>query len=340
MNKKPPQLSDLPAPPPGVSGWPWTECGPELRDARSDGSAWPTISMVTPSYMHVAFIEKTLRSILLQGYPALQVIVIDGGSNDGSVAMVEKYAPWLDVFVSEPDRGQSDALMKGFSHATGEIINWLCSDDWLLPGALGCMAEFQAKRPDAVAWVGKCLEIDIEDNELKVNVPRLPDSMDRMGDWGGDTQFWQPSCFFRREAFEKVGGLREYLHFVMDVDLWIRLGQVGSFAQLDDVLSAGRMHADAKTSRDVSMRESEILAANIISGTPDVARERFNRYMDLAAGREIVKRKNHNPIALFRFKMVADGVPYRMLARYFWERTLRSFKGRFLSGKYGCNDEH
>ncbi|MDE0837838.1 MAG: glycosyltransferase family 2 protein [Kiritimatiellae bacterium] len=340
MKKKPPQLSDLPPSPPGLSGWPWTESGPELPDVRSDGSAWPALSMVTPSYMHVEFLEKTLRSVILQGYPSLQFVVIDGGSDDGSVAMIEKYAPWLDVWISEPDEGQSDALMKGFSHATGEIINWLCSDDWLLPGALAKMAEFQSTCPDAVAWVGNCLEIDVHDNELKVNKPRLPASMDRMGDWGGDTQFWQPSCFFRREAFERVGGLRHYLHFVMDVDLWIRLAQVGDFAKLDEVLSAGRMHADAKTSRDVSMRESEILAANIISGTPDVARERFNRYMDLAAGRKVLKRKSHNPIALFRFKMVADGVPYRMLAHYFWERSLRSLKCRFLSGKYGGNDEH
>jgi glycosyltransferase involved in cell wall biosynthesis len=324
-----PTIDDLPAPPSGQQGWPWTE-GSGVTSAQGVEGEWPTISMVTPCFNHAEFIEKTIRSVLLQGYPSLQYVVIDGGSTDGSVEIIRKYAPWLDNWVSEPDRGQSDALMKGFSHATGEVINWLCSDDWLLPGALGKMAAFQSTCPEAVAWVGNCLEIDVNDNELQVNKPRLPASMDRMGDWGGDTQFWQPSCFFRREAFEKVGGLREFLHFVMDVDLWIRLAQVGDFATLDDVLSAGRMHSDAKTSRDVSMRESEILAANIISGTPDVARERFNRYMDLAAGREVLKRKSHNPIALFRFKMVADGVPYRMLASYFWRRTLISVKRRIL----------
>ncbi|MDA0990591.1 MAG: glycosyltransferase family 2 protein [Verrucomicrobia bacterium] len=339
MYKTKPQLADLPSAPSGLSGWPWTEGSPELADSRRDGSDWPAISIVVPCYMHAEFVEKTLRSILLQAYPALQVLVMDGGSNDGSVEVIEKYAAWLDVFVSEPDRGQSDALMKGFSHATGEIMNWLCSDDWLLPGALGIVAELQATQADAVAWVGKCLEIDIEDNALKVNVPRLPKFMDRMGDWGGDTQFWQPSCFFRRDAFEKVGGLRESLHFVMDVDLWIRLAKIGRFAQLDEVVSAGRMHADAKTSRDVSMRESEILAANIISGTPDIARERFNRYLDLAAGREVIKRKSHNPIALFRFKTVADGVPYRMLAGYFWTRTLTSIKRKLLPGSQHGGDD-
>jgi hypothetical protein len=135
-------------------------------------------------------------------------------------------------------------------------------------------------------------------------------------------QFWRED----RGDRQRIGSLVRYLL------------QKGNALSL--VFSGSLEHADAKTSRDVSMREREILAVSIISGTPDVARERFNRYMDLAAGREVVKRKNHNPIALFRFKMVADGVPYRMLARYFWERTLRSFKGRFLSGKYGCNDEH
>src|SRR5213592_2149932 len=131
-----PCLVDLPAPPWGKSGWPWTVESPQLTDTRPDGYPWPRISIVTPSYNQGQFIEETIRSVLLQGYPNLEYIVIDGGSTDESIAILRKYEKWIAHWVSERDKGQSEAINKGFAQATGEIFAWLNSDDVYERGAI------------------------------------------------------------------------------------------------------------------------------------------------------------------------------------------------------------
>jgi glycosyltransferase involved in cell wall biosynthesis len=131
-----PTLADLPPPPPGKTGWPWTVETPQLPAVRSDGSPWPRISIVTPSYNQGQFIEETIRSVLLQGYPDLEYIVIDGGSTDGAVDIIRKYVPWLTYWVSEPDRGQAHAITKGLVRSTGDIFQFINSDDILLQDAL------------------------------------------------------------------------------------------------------------------------------------------------------------------------------------------------------------
>src|SRR5437870_1420981 len=131
-----PTLNELPSPPPDKTGWPWTAETPPLPPARPDGSAWPRISIVTPSYNQGQFIEETIRSVLLQGYPDLEYTIIDGGSTDQSIEIIKKHEPWLTYWVSEQDRGQAHAINKGLSRSTGEIFQWINSDDVLLSGAL------------------------------------------------------------------------------------------------------------------------------------------------------------------------------------------------------------
>ena len=178
-----PRLSELPPPPAGRSGWPfdcaqdkpWTEETPQLPDTmpdpsttlpsaslragRASGKPWPRISIVTPSYNQGQFIEETIRSVLLQGYPNLEYIIIDGGSTDNSVEIIKKYSPWLTYWVSERDRGQSHAINKGFEHASGDILGWLNSDDMLAMGSLRRVAEISVETGCDVLS-GACAMID------------------------------------------------------------------------------------------------------------------------------------------------------------------------------------
>lgn len=131
-----PTLADLPPPPHDRFGWPWTEECPQLPELRPDGSPWPRISIVTPSYNQGQFIEETIRSILLQGYPDIEYIIADGGSRDDSVSIIKKYEPWLSSWISERDRGQSDAINKGLNRTSGAVWAFINSDDWLSKNAL------------------------------------------------------------------------------------------------------------------------------------------------------------------------------------------------------------
>ena len=148
-----PSLSELPPPPVGRTGWPWTVESPPLPATKPDGSSWPRVSIVTPSYNQGQYLEETIRSVLLQGYLDLRNYVIDGGSTDKSIDIIRKYAPWIDDSVSEKDDGQADAINKGLARASGEIFQFINSDDLLAKDALQVVAR-SIQAHDAVAGVG------------------------------------------------------------------------------------------------------------------------------------------------------------------------------------------
>src|SRR5262249_24267921 len=141
-------VDQLPLPPPGKTGWPWTEESPRLAETTPNGKVWPRVSVITPSYNQGQFIEETIRSVLLQGYPNLEYMIIDGGSTDESLEIIRKYEPWLASFVSEPDRGQTHAINKGWMRATGEILAYINTDDCYLNGAIATAAHEFCTRPD------------------------------------------------------------------------------------------------------------------------------------------------------------------------------------------------
>ncbi len=218
-----PTLEEFPAPPPGRTGWPWTRSS--FVSTNNSGKSWPRIAIVTPSYNQGAYLEETIRSVLLQGYPNLEYHIIDGGSTDDSVAIIRKYEPWLASWVSERDRGQSDAINKGFARSSGEIFNWLCSDDLLEPGALKLVAESFLPDAECGAVVGDCRCL-YEQDPARSGIRRS--DVERLKRSPFAAAIWQPSCFFRRDLIGRSQLVLEDLHFCMDRELWCYLARRGA----------------------------------------------------------------------------------------------------------------
>jgi glycosyltransferase involved in cell wall biosynthesis len=242
-----PTLADLRPPPPGKTGWPWTVESPQLPDTMSDGRPWPRICIVTPSYNQGQFIEETIRSVLLQGYPGLEYIIVDGGSTDNSVEIIKKYEPWLSYWVSEKDRGQSHAINKGFRQGSAPFGNWLNSDDVLFPAAIATIGQSIADAPGASYLVGKSEYRDKTGKVVWHHVNVVPTDLDHLLLYFDGVFVPQPSCFFDIELFWRAGGLDERLHYAMDLDLWIKLVSLSPARSIDAVCSWMRSHEDAKT---------------------------------------------------------------------------------------------
>jgi hypothetical protein len=194
-----PTLRDLPSPPPGRTGWPWTEASaPTLPPTTPDGQPWPRITIVTPSFNQGAFVEATLRSVLLQGYPDLEYLVLDGGSTDGSVEIIKKYAPWLSYWVSEPDGGQS---ARGLRRGSGLFATWINSDDMLCRDALVTHASRVGFNPKVV-YAGLCPHIDAKDRRRSSATCALTSASagGAPAAWPASASRGASSCVFARSA--------------------------------------------------------------------------------------------------------------------------------------------
>ena len=257
-----PTLTELPLPPPDKTGWPfdaaqdrpWTEESLQQPDAMPDGSPWPRVSIVTPSYNQAQFVEETIRSVLLQGYPNLEYIIIDGSSTDGSVEIIRKYEPWLAHWVSEPDDGQSAAINKGFVRSTGEIIAWLNSDDIYEPGALRCIGEYFIENPLVDVVYGDDRTLNQDGSVIETRQSREFDLRSLLI----LNYIPQPSTFVRRSAVTEEYLVDETLHCIMDWDLWIRLALRTRVAHIPRVLSSMRFHQQAKSVVVVERFNAEI----------------------------------------------------------------------------------
>jgi glycosyltransferase involved in cell wall biosynthesis len=204
------------------------------------------ISVVVPSYNQADFIARTLESVISQNYPALELIVIDGGSKDGSWDIIRSYDGWAAHTVSEPDRGQSHAINKGFARATGEFVTWLNSDDVLLPGALHDVAGILRKTPTAQWITGSCVWIDADDLVLQATTNP---GWNRFGFKGRATSVGGPSSFIAKALIDRYGLLDEDLHYSMDTELWNRFATHGiSYQNTGTYLWGLRLHPAAKMS--------------------------------------------------------------------------------------------
>jgi glycosyltransferase involved in cell wall biosynthesis len=202
-----------------------------------------SFSIVTPCLNGEATIAEALRSVREQGYEPLEHVVVDGGSTDRTVEIVRDAGDHV-RWISEPDRGLSDAMNKGIAMARNDVIGWLNADDAYLPGALAAVAEAFASRPDALWVTGRCLIIDADGNEIRRGVTRYKDALLRR--WSFPLFLTQnfvssPATFVRRDAFDLVGGFEERFKYSMDYDVWLKLGRRSPPVVIDRPLACFRM---------------------------------------------------------------------------------------------------
>jgi glycosyltransferase involved in cell wall biosynthesis len=203
-------------------------------------------SIVTPSFQQAAFIERTIQSVIGQNWPLTEHIVIDGGSTDGTQAILERHGSRIAYWESMPDRGQSHAVNKGVARATGDIVGWINSDDVYLPGAFSAVAEVFDSRPELDACYGGMICIDANDRVIDAYWPPRPDV--RITVAIGLNVYGQ-ALFVRRGTWEKLGGIDESFHMAMDYDFITRLLLECRVARIERYLGALRMHAATKTGR-------------------------------------------------------------------------------------------
>jgi len=238
-------IYNLPPPPEGLTGWPWTKESRPVPPLMPNGNPWPKISIVTPSYNQGQFLEETIRSVLLQNYPNLEYIMMDGGSTDNSVEIIKKYEPWLSFWVSERDSGQAAAIQRGFGIANGDIFCWINSDDYLMANAFISVAKQFSNTPQVSLLVGGHLLIRENGRPLskRYSFPQGFDSLLCAGQF-----FGQMASFWPREAFLGVGGIDTTLKFCFDYDLFLKMTKENSPGKLNKIVAAFRLHNASKSS--------------------------------------------------------------------------------------------
>lgn len=335
-----PSVTQLPPAPLGRTGWPWTEDTACLRSTGPNGKPWPQISIITPSYNQGKFIEETIRSILLQGYPNLEYIIIDGGSNDDSVEIIKKYEPWLKYWVSERDKGQSHAINKGLRHATGEFVAYQNSDDVYWPGALETVGRLLGGGKRDVLFA----TADLIDAESVRRPPVCPIPEPRLGVlirfWRGASNILPSQGFFcRLELLCPLGFFNEGLHYKLDFDLFCRILHdvpADRIIRSDEVIAGYRVTEGTKTgmmSSEWSAREGLGISRRywaVLPGESEAALEREAKegLSRMALFRGFYAADQRNVQAMLR--EVARAWHYRPSARvvhwalYLFVRLIRS----------------
>jgi glycosyltransferase involved in cell wall biosynthesis len=275
----------------GLQGWPRT---PFDQAAYASRTTWPRVSLVTPSFNQARFLEQTILSVVNQGYPSLEYFVMDGGSTDGSVEVIERHASRLSFWESTADRGQAHAINKGWRRATGDYVWWLNADDMLTPGSLCTSVTFLENNPGVDMAYGDVFRIDGQG--------RL---MDRFNYHDFDfapmvlhgLSISQAGALARRRVIEKVGELDEGLHYLMDQDFWTRLALAqGRIVHIREPLALFRIHEEAKTQlASIHVVEESRRLHRALMAHPDLppeidqGRRRVTSNMHLYCARALVK---------------------------------------------------
>jgi glycosyltransferase involved in cell wall biosynthesis len=202
----------------------------------------PLVSIITPSFNQAPFLERTIRSVLEQDYPNVEYLLADGGSTDGSLEIIRGFSHRLTWWVSEKDRGQADAINKGLNHAKGEIVAWINSDDYYLPGVISQAVKTLRDNPEIGLVFGKVQVVDKNEevlNSLSYDDWQLPDLMTFK-------IIGQPAVFMRRDVLEKAGFLDLNYHFLLDHQLWLRIGLNTKFKYVPEFWARAHYHEGCK----------------------------------------------------------------------------------------------
>ena len=319
-----PRLSQLPTPAPDKTGWPWTDESRSLNDIAPDGKQWPRVSIITPSFNQAQYIEETIRSVILQGYPNLEYLIFDGGSKDGSVEIIKNYSPWIDYWVSEPDGGQSNAINEGLKLASGQLVTWINSDDLLCKNALVEQAS-RYEGSDNIIYVGKCTYIDAAGNFLSEHTGSVHciEDLVRVGDfWRRGNQIVQPEVLFPRALALSVGGLNPRNHLTMDYEFWGRLLLAGGRFEYTEIpFGVFREHANQKTQDNVRATESLLESAATLIRAADCFPEKTKQ--QLLADLETYRVRYYRDFWRGTGRLARIGLPSS------WVIWLRSWKSVF-----------
>jgi len=304
----------------------------------------PKISVITPSLNQAAFIEQTISSVLGQGYPNLEYIIIDGGSTDGTVDLIRKHERHLAYWVSEKDAGQSNAINKGLKRATGDIIAYINSDDYYLDGAFKRVADAYRENPDIDLWYGRCRIVDqfgAKVDERIGSIERYDEILDLWDVWWKRRNFVQPEVFWTKRISKKVGAFREDLNLVMDYEYWLRIFAAGGAARfIDAELAAFRLQPNQKSTQPARTAQEllEVVQPYLFGPSDRLTHQKRRtlqaRWIYQAGFLNEVERSLDRDEArwrrLMRLAWFSATNPRVMTAPGFWERVpgIRSFSNR------------
>lgn len=277
---------------------------------------FPRVSIITPSLNQAEFLENTILSVLQQQYPNLEYMILDGGSSDGSLNIIQKYAKHLSYWQSCPDEGQVNAINQGFQRASGIIYSFLNSDDFLMPGAIHHLVEMWRVSPQAAGWVGGCHAIDKEGFIIDTVLPKKLGKSDLLN-WESNW-FYQPACFFSARIAHEAGLFNPQYDNAFDFDFWLRLIGHGILIPTPQIIACATLHSKAKTQKRKLRMFQEVQAIQRFHGDEQMAActqlhiDRAARERPASAAAKLIftiqKQKAANPHHYVQFPAPLSGL--------------------------------